>query len=40
MNELEQKLYMAIRYLKGEVTPSQFSIYNYDLGGPGDPDKR
>jgi len=40
LNELEQKLYRAIRYLRGEVTPSQFSIYNYDLGGPGDPEQR
>ncbi|CAG0942709.1 hypothetical protein BROC_01968 [Candidatus Brocadiaceae bacterium] len=40
LTELEQKLYRAIRYLRGEVTPSQFSIYNYDLGGPGDPEQR
>jgi len=40
LNELEQKLYRAIRYLRGDVTPSQFSIYNYDIGGPGDPEER
>lgn len=40
LTELEQKLYRAIRYLRGDVTPSQFSIYNYDLGGPGDPEQR
>lgn len=40
LTELEQKLYRAIRYLKGKVAPSQFSIYNYDIGGPGDPEQR
>lgn len=40
LNDLEQKLYRAIRYLRGNVAPSQFSIYDYNLEGPGDPEKR
>lgn len=38
--EIEQKLYNTIRYMRGDVTPSRFSLYEYQDGGPGDPDNR
>jgi len=38
LKELEQNLYRAVRYLKGEVKPSQYTIYDYALGSAADPE--
>ena len=38
LSTLERNLFRAIRYLKGEISPSQFTLYDYAVGGAGDPE--
>ena len=33
MAEMEDKLYRGIRLLKGEITPEEYSIYEFQKGG-------
>lgn len=40
LSELERNVYRGVRYLIGEVTPMQFDLYEFQKGGPGDPDNR
>jgi conjugal transfer pilus assembly protein TraF len=37
MNDLEHRLYKSIRLLKGEITPQQWSLYEFQKGGVFDP---
>lgn len=37
LDELEQKLYRSIRLLRGEVKPEEYSVYDFQRGGPLDP---
>lgn len=38
LTDLEQRLYRSIRYLRGETSPARFSLYEYQIGGAGDPE--
>jgi len=37
LDELEQKLYRAVRLLAGEITPEEYSVYDFQKGGGLDP---
>jgi len=37
LTELEERLYRAIRLLRGEVSPQEYSTYEFQEGGPFDP---
>lgn len=37
LDELERKLYRSIRLLRGEIGPEEFSLYEFQRGGPFDP---
>lgn len=37
-NDLEDNIYRAMRFLKGEITPSQFFMWEFERGGTLDPD--
>jgi len=37
LEELEQTLYRSIRLLRGEIGPEEFSVYEFQRGGPMDP---
>ncbi len=37
LNELEQKLYRAVRLLGGDITPTEYSVYEFQKGGGLDP---
>jgi len=38
LSEMEKKLYRGIRLLSGEITPEEFSLYEFQRGGPSDPE--
>jgi conjugal transfer pilus assembly protein TraF len=38
LSEMEKKLYRGIRLLSGEITPEEFSLYEFQRGGPNDPE--
>lgn len=38
LDELEQKLYRAVRLLRGEITPTEYSLYDFQKGGGLDPE--
>jgi len=38
LTDLEERLYRSIRYLRGDTSPARFSLYEYQVGGAGDPE--
>lgn len=40
VDEIERKTYYAIRYLKGQTSPQDFSLYDFQTGGGFDVNKR
>lgn len=40
VDEIERKTYYAIRYLKGQTTPQDYSLYDFQTGGGFDVNKR
>jgi conjugal transfer pilus assembly protein TraF len=36
VSEIEDRLYRAIRYLRGKTTPEEFPLYDHEKGGPFD----
>ena len=39
-DEIEDKTYRAVRLLKGEITPEEYSLYDFQRGGSYDTNKR
>ncbi|MDP2103361.1 MAG: hypothetical protein Q8K26_00375, partial [Candidatus Gracilibacteria bacterium] len=37
LDELEQTLYRSIRLLNGQITPQEYSVYDFQKGGGLDP---
>jgi conjugal transfer pilus assembly protein TraF len=33
MAEIEEKIYRGMRLLKGEITPEEYSLYEFQRGG-------
>ena len=38
LDELERRLYRSIRLLSGEITPQEYSVYDFQKGGSFDPE--
>lgn len=38
LTDLEERLYRSIRFLRGDTSPARFSLYEYQVGGAGDPE--